>query len=77
MSSENGAFFAASYPSSRQLSLLLSRGKNRNVNFPPRKRICVTTASENFEQRNHSSIEILFDECLFEDKIVESNGIEG
>ncbi|KAH0748606.1 hypothetical protein KY290_027838 [Solanum tuberosum] len=62
----NGAFFADSYPSSRQSSLLLSRGKNRNVNFPPRKRICVTTASKNFEQRNHPSIEIFFYECLFE-----------
>ncbi|KAK4718300.1 hypothetical protein R3W88_016638 [Solanum pinnatisectum] len=78
--------FGASYPSSRQSSLLLSRGKNRNVNFPPRKRICVTNASENFEQRNHPSIEILLDECLFEltllssirkDKIAESNCIEG
>ncbi|XP_027773739.1 EIN3-binding F-box protein 1-like [Solanum pennellii] len=66
MSSENGAFFAASYPSSRHSSLLLSRGKNRNVNFPPRKRICVPTTSENFEQRNHPSIDILLDECLFQ-----------
>ncbi|XP_015078449.1 EIN3-binding F-box protein 1-like [Solanum pennellii] len=65
MSSENGVFFAASYPTSRQSSLFLSRRQNRNVNFPPRKRICVTTSSENFEQRNHPSIEILLDECLF------------
>ncbi|KAG5600297.1 hypothetical protein H5410_031667 [Solanum commersonii] len=55
-----------SYQSSRQSSLLLSRGKNRNVNFPLRKRICVTTTSKNFEQRNHPSIEIILDECLFE-----------
>ncbi|WMV33730.1 hypothetical protein MTR67_027115 [Solanum verrucosum] len=63
---KNGVFFKASYPSSRQSSLLLSRGQNRNVNFSPRKRICVTTTSENFKQRNHPSIEILLDTCLFE-----------
>ncbi|KAK6786600.1 hypothetical protein RDI58_015125 [Solanum bulbocastanum] len=63
---ENGTFFKASYPSSRQSSLLLSCGQNSNVNFPRRKRICVTTTSENFEQRNHPSIEILLDKCLFE-----------
>ncbi|KAG5600269.1 hypothetical protein H5410_031639 [Solanum commersonii] len=37
-----------------------------NVNFSPRKRICVTTAYKNFEQRNHPSIKILLDKCLFE-----------
>ncbi|WMV32934.1 hypothetical protein MTR67_026319, partial [Solanum verrucosum] len=45
---------------------LLSRGQNWNVDFPSRERICATTASQNFEQRNHPSIEILPDECLFE-----------
>ncbi|KAH0665266.1 hypothetical protein KY290_027536 [Solanum tuberosum] len=40
-------------------------GKNRNVNFPSSKRIFVTTAYETFEHRNHPSIEILLDECLF------------
>ncbi|KAG5599436.1 hypothetical protein H5410_030806 [Solanum commersonii] len=30
------------------------------------KRICTTTASQNFEQRNHPSIEILLAKCLFE-----------
>ncbi|KAK4717990.1 hypothetical protein R3W88_016328 [Solanum pinnatisectum] len=64
--SENGDFFQASYPSSKQSSLLLSHGKNWNVNFPFQKRICTTTASQNFEQRNHPTIEILLNECLFE-----------
>ncbi|XP_049360270.1 EIN3-binding F-box protein 2-like [Solanum verrucosum] len=39
--------------------MLLSCGENG-------KRICVTTAFENFEQRNHSSTEIFIDKFLFE-----------
>ncbi|KAH0724760.1 hypothetical protein KY284_000625 [Solanum tuberosum] len=56
---KNGAFFQASYPSRNKSSMLLSRGKNG-------KRICVTTAFENFEQRNHFSIEIFINKFLLE-----------
>ncbi|KAG5629625.1 hypothetical protein H5410_001342 [Solanum commersonii] len=76
---KNNAFFQDSYPSRNKSSMLLSRGKNG-------KRICVTTAFENFEQRNHPSIEIFINKFLLEvfkrlpssretsDEIAESNG---
>ncbi|WMV33255.1 hypothetical protein MTR67_026640 [Solanum verrucosum] len=36
------------------------------MSFPYQKRICTTAASQNFDQRNHPSIEILLTKCLFE-----------
>ncbi|WMV32935.1 hypothetical protein MTR67_026320 [Solanum verrucosum] len=38
-----------------------------DTNLKNWERICATTASQNFEQRNHPSIEILPDESLFEE----------
>ncbi|KAH0729408.1 hypothetical protein KY289_000596 [Solanum tuberosum] len=52
-----GAFFQASYPRRNKSSMLLSCGQNG-------KSICVTTAFENFEQRNHPSIEIFINKFL-------------